>query len=262
MDILARREPPQELLKFISKLTWKPNKMMLLGSASLESQKYYADFDLVSYITKNRDKPFNTLYKILSKTMKTKGMYFIEGKIQVSDKNKKRFYKLEDLKEEMFEKTFQFIKLDYVIKINTLFYELSINYTFESSSTKEEIIKAIEKEEKELISDGEFYKALKRRFSIAKLKKDKPTMVRLTKLFNSPTGEMYKDVAIMKAIKSAIDAKGIGYKEPLDIKQYAISLKDLGSPTLLKNLPEILEYIETSSFEKMEEINQEADKYI
>jgi wyosine [tRNA(Phe)-imidazoG37] synthetase (radical SAM superfamily) len=84
-------------------------------------------------------------------------------------------------------------------------------------------------------------------------------MVRLTKLFNSPTGEMYKDVAIMKAIKSAIDT---GYKEPLDIKQYAISLKDLGSPTLLKNLPEILEYIETSSFEKMEEINQEADKYI
>jgi hypothetical protein len=259
MDILARREPPQELLKFISKLTWKPNKMMLLGSASLESQKYYADFDLVSYITKNRDKPFNTLYKILSKTMKTKGMYFIEGKIQVSDKNKKRFYKLEDLNEEMFEKTFQFIKLDYVIKIGTLFYELSINYTFESSSTKEEIIKAIEKEEKELISDGEFYKALKRRFSIAKLKKDKPTMVKLTKLFNSPTGEMYKDVAIMKAIKSAIDT---GYKEPLDIKNYAISLKDLGSPTLLKNLPEILEYIETSSFEKMEEINQEADKYI
>jgi hypothetical protein len=259
MDILARREPPQELLKFISKLTWKPNKMMLLGSASLESQKYYADFDLVSYITKNRDKPFDTLYKILSKTMKTKGMYFIEGKIQVSDKNKKRFYKLEDLKEEMFEKTFQFIKLDYVIKIGTLFYELSINYTFESSSTKEEIIKAIEKEEKELIIDGEFYKALKRRFSIAKLKKDKPTMVKLTKLFNSPTGEMYKDVAIMKAIKSAIDT---GYKEPLDIKNYAISLKDIGSPTLLKNLPEILEYIETSSFEKMEEINQEADKYI
>ena len=259
MDILARREPPQELLKFISKLTWKPNKLMLLGSASLESQKYYADFDLVSYITKNRDKPFNTLYKILSKTMKTKGMYFIEGKIQVSDKNKKRFYKLEDLKEEMFEKKFQFIKLDYVIKINTLFYELSINYTFESSSTKEEIIKAIEKEEKELINDGEFYKALKRRFSIAKLKKDKPTMVRLTKLFNSPTGEMYKNVAIMKAIKSAIDA---GFKEPLDIKNYAISLKDLGSPILLKNLPEILEYIETSSFEKMEEINQEADKYI
>ena len=259
MDILARREPPQELLKFISKLTWKPNKMMLLGSASLESQKYYADFDLVSYITKNRDKPFNTLYKILSKTMKTKGMYFIEGKIQVSDKNKKRFYKLDDLKDEMFEKTFQFIKLDYVIKIGTLFYELSINYTFESSSTKEEIIKAIEKEEKELISDGEFYKALKRRFSIAKLKKDKPTMVRLTKLFNSPTGEMYKDVSIMKAIKSAIDA---GYKEPLDIKNYAISLKDLGSPTLLKNLPEILEYIETSSFEKMEKINEEADKYI
>jgi hypothetical protein len=259
MDILARREPPQELLKFISKLTWKPNKMMLLGSASLESQKYYADFDLVSYITKNRDKPFNILYKILSKTMKTKGMYFIEGKIQVSDKNKKRFYKLEDLNEEMFEKSFQFIKLDYVIKINTLFYELSINYTFESSSTKEEIIKAIEKEEKELISDGEFYKALKRRFSVAKLKKDKSTMVKLTKLFNSPTGEMYKDVSIMKAIKSAIDT---GYKEPLDIKNYAISLKDLGSPTLLKNLPEILEYIETSSFEKMEEINQEADKYI
>jgi hypothetical protein len=259
MDILARREPPQELLKFISKLTWKPNKMMLLGSASLESQKYYADFDLVSYITKNRDKPFNILYKILSKTMKTKGMYFIEGKIQVSDKNKKRFYKLEDLNEEMFEKSFQFIKLDYVIKIGTLFYELSINYTFESSSTKEEIIKAIEKEEKELISDGEFYKALKRRFSVAKLKKDKSTMVKLTKLFNSPTGEMYKDVSIMKAIKSAIDT---GYKEPLDIKNYAISLKDLGSPTLLKNLPEILEYIETSSFEKMEEINQEADKYI
>lgn len=259
MDILARREPPQELLKFINKLTWKPNKMMLLGSASLESQKYYADFDLVSYITKNREKPFTTLYKILSKSMKTKGMYFIEGKIQVSDKNKKRFYKLDDLKEEMFEKTFQFIKLDYVIKIGTLFYELSINYTFETSSTKEEIMKAIEKEEKELISDGEFYKALKRRFSIAKLKKDKPTMVKLTKLFNSPTGEMYKDVAIMKAIKSAIDT---GYKEPLDIKNYAISLKDLGSPTLLKNLPEILEYIETSSFEKMEEINQEADKYI
>lgn len=259
MDILARREPPQELLKFISKLTWKPNKMMLLGSASLESQKYYADFDLVSYITKNREKPFTTLYKILSKTTKTKGMYFIEGKIQVSDKNKKRFYKLDDLKEEMFDKPFQFIKLDYVIKIGTLFYEMSINYTFESSSTKEEIIKAIEKEEKELINDGEFYKALKRRFSIAKLKKNKTAMIKLTKLFNSPTGEMYKDVAIMKAIKSAIDA---GYKEPLDIKNYAISLKDLGSPTLLKNLPEILEYIETSSFEKMEEINQEADKYI
>ena len=259
MDILARREPPQELLKFISKLTWKPNKLMLLGSASLESQKYYADFDLVSYITKNRDKPFDTLYKILSKSMKTKGMHFIEGKVQVNDKTKKRFYKLEELKETMFDKPFEFIKLDYVIKIGTLFYELSINYTFESSSTKEEIIKAIEKEEKDLISDGEYYKGLKRRFSVAKLKKDKPTMVRLTKLFNSPIGEMYKDVAIMKAIKSAIDA---GFKEPLDIKQYAISLKDLGSPTLLKNLPEILEYIETSSFEKMEEINEEANKYI
>ena len=259
MDILSRREPPQELLKFINKLTWKPNKIILLGSASLESQKYYADFDLVSYITKNREKPFTTLYKILSKSMKTNGMFFIEGKIQVNDKTKKRFYKLDDLKEEMFDKPFQFIKLDYVIKIDTLFYELSINYTFESSSTKEEIIDAIQKEEKELISDSEFYKGLKRRFSVAKLKKDKPTMIKLTKLFNSPIGEMYKDVSIMKAIKSAIDA---GYKETLDIKNYAISLKDLGSPTLLKNLPEILEYIETSSFEKMDEINEEANKYI
>jgi hypothetical protein len=30
----------------------------------------------------------------------------------------------------------------------------------------------------------------------------------------------------------------------------------------MTNLPEILDYIETSSFEKMEEINEEANKYI
>ena len=50
MDINKKRLPSTDLQKLIKPLIFKNSRIELLGSAGLESQQYYSDYDLYSVV--------------------------------------------------------------------------------------------------------------------------------------------------------------------------------------------------------------------
>jgi len=50
MDVNQKRQPSSNLRRLIKPLIFKGNRIELLGSAGLQSQQYYSDYDLYSVI--------------------------------------------------------------------------------------------------------------------------------------------------------------------------------------------------------------------
>ena len=67
MDINKKRLPSTDLQKLIKPLIFKNSRVELLGSAGLQSQQYYSDYDLYS-VVKERLTPedaYNECIRIL-----------------------------------------------------------------------------------------------------------------------------------------------------------------------------------------------------
>jgi hypothetical protein len=208
-DILEKNKIPQELVKYISALRYKNEQIFFEGSASLIRNQYASDIDLQTFITGSPDL-FAEFSKIQDKTDKIDNIYFIEGKVQMRDETKARWYKREDFKEKMVAKSskISFIKLDYVLLINSIFTELSIIYTIkrpeEERDTTDEILNAIKTDYNGYLKDGQYYKSMKRMFTIIKitdLEGSHKVLEDMVKgLFNTESGKLYKLNSALKAI--------------------------------------------------------------
>jgi len=75
--------------------------------------------------------------------------------------------------------------------------------------------------------EGDFYKALKRKYKIYELNDNHKQMAKLTEYFNSEVGKKYKIMNILKSIKSLIDN---GYTDKLTKDKIRLNLKELGLP--------------------------------
>ena len=134
MNVLQKKNIIYELNKIIPYLNFKKSKIKLVGSASLQSQFYSSDFDLSCQV-RRRYKPvtiFKEFMQIVDNSMKMDDVYFIELKIQ-SDENKMKYTDPNKIKSSSF-KQFDFVSIDYVVRIENVFKELSIIYDFNNKN--------------------------------------------------------------------------------------------------------------------------------
>jgi len=94
-----------------------------------------------------------------------------------------------------------YIKMDFIVRINTIFKDLSIIYNLNTSTPPSKIIKDLNTEIKENIKSKNYYKALKRLFSLYKAEGQSKKQLPLSVFFNSEIGQAYQTVSNLKAIK-------------------------------------------------------------
>ena len=129
----------QDIYPMVKLLKWSNKIHILIGTASLKSQRYPSDIDLNDFqMYPSRSQMYKKLKNILSKTGQNDNMYLIEVKIQSKeDKSMKvKFYDDKFTKKEFFDSintlgTIDYIKIDYVIRVLNKFIELSVNYYFD-----------------------------------------------------------------------------------------------------------------------------------
>jgi len=256
MDIEELRPISQDLYGLVNRMKFKGNKIEIMGSASLKSQQNAGDIDLYSEINGNYSPSdiYEEILRIIDVVPNT--FYFIEAKLQDIDGNKIKYFKpsvLEMNKRQfirfLMEGTLGFIKLDFIIREKYIFKELSIIYNFDKSDS--EHLKNLIEDKEQYIKEGQYYKALKRQFSISKIKGDKKTLLRLTRYFNSNVGKEYKKLSNLKAIKILREK----YKDAHTLELIKIALKDLGFDPEIKMLDNNIQQIQ--SF-----VNTDAKKFI
>ena len=242
------------IIEFIKNLEFKNNKVLILGTASQQAQYYFSDYDLYTNINEYDD------IKIIKKeinrilTLKNPNIYFIEFKTQLLNGDKIKKNKLPIKWDKINRDDIDYIKLDYVIYSNYEFIDVSIIYNLnKKDKTKEEVIKLINKDKNEFIKDKNYFKALKRIFSIYNLEDNKKEMVKLTNFFNSKYGKEYKIVSNLKTIKMIKEKyknnKIIDTKIKYNLQKLGINnINNKGIDELIKS--------------KSENYNNEAKKYL
>jgi len=199
MNVLAPRLPQQweDGIKKIATILHIPNTHLeLKGSAGLASQQYFSDYDFFSYVplSKRKTSIFNTIRKKLDDI----GVFPIETKVETPS-GKTRYYTDDSITSV---KDATLIKIDMVVYLNFAFTEVSCIYSFtKEAPTKDEFLQQLTSEIKELEQEGNYYKVLKRMFSIYKIKGETDKLVALTRYFNGPDGLVYQRISNYDAVQ-------------------------------------------------------------
>lgn len=226
------------LKSLFNKLKFKRFPIVLKGSSSLKSQRYFSDYDLFSSIKGKYSSKvaFKEFSKILSRLFDTPDVYFTELKLQTKDGNKYKWFPFENFNGADFAKEWDsvdFVKLDCILRSNNRFIEVSIIYKFSVDKlTKTDYVKELEDDIEGLKKENKYYKILKRLFSIAKLNKNKELLLKLNSVFNSNLGALYQKISNLEAIKLLLTY----YKDDITKKKAEINLKDIKEDSDLSQL--------------------------
>jgi hypothetical protein len=110
------------------------------------------------------------------------------------------------------------MKIDTIIYFDGHFKEMSINYYL--NPDRKDVVKEIEKDIVLELKDKNYYKVIKRLFSIAKIQNDKPRGKMISTFLNNYTGAEYKQLSNLKAIKLLLE----NYDDPLIRKMIRANL--------------------------------------
>ena len=206
MDIIKKKfSIKKELYDTYKILQFKNFPINCIGTASYQYLYYFSDYDLTSDI-KGSFSSFaihEEFKRIIDQTK-----YFIEFKIQRLDGTKHKYFNKTSFTLDSFEKEFhdvEYCKIDLIIYKDYIFTEVSCNYYFNKKPI--DIEKSLINSMNEQLKEKNYFKALKRIFSLLIDQKDnKKALVMdklqmLTKLFNSEYGEKYVIVNNLKLIK-------------------------------------------------------------
>jgi hypothetical protein len=254
-DILEKRFPPPSLLKVLEMLKFNENPLQLVGSGSLLSQQYPADYDLLT-VVRDKDLTPQRIYKVFSKILNTVAnsptIYFIESKIQNKDGKKFKVFTFDEFSQGWFLENFNpkeisYVKFDFVIAEQigyvagpNVFKECSVIYMFDQMPIDvEKYQNGLLEDMKELISEGKYYKSLKRLLSIIRYKAvpDKPFLIKMSKLFNSSVGKLYLLKNQLDAVKLVHDK----YKLPMVTRRLEMFMHDNDLNGQLENIEKISE---------------------
>jgi hypothetical protein len=251
MDIKKKRyNIDDSIKKIMDGLKIERDKLKLKGSYSLASQRYFSDIDLYQNVNiKNPKLLFSRLFKVLEYVKSNYDMYFIELKFQNGDE-KIKFEKGDKFNEEKFNESLKnntdYIKLDVVLYFNYKLIEVSVNYYLHmpeiiENVPNEELIKEFRENIKELKKERNFYKVLKRIFSINKELGNKEELVKLTNFFNSDIGAYYSKLSNLQAIKLLSEK----YKDIKAKKMIASNLNqlDIRDKDVNKEINKLQEYV-------------------
>ena len=128
-------------------------------------------------------------------------------KLQTKDNDKLRFYHGDSFSVSDFEKYFgklDFIKVDIVMHVKDMIWEASCIYNLTNTGEKitlDSIVRNIKEDIEEYKKEGQYYKVLKRMFSIYVLYNNTGQIEFLIRVFNSELGKLYEKICNMKAIE-------------------------------------------------------------
>jgi len=238
MDITQTRQIEQDILPFVDAVQWdEGTPIQLLGTGSQQAQKYPSDIDLFSAIKHTQVDDlagvYNHMDSIFENCDALGDMYFIEFKLQNIDGSKQKWFETSTLSQQGLEEAvpaggqIDFVKVDYVIFIRdrNLFTELSSIYSFSPLPPIRTLIEKIRGDFTMYYNDGNYYKSLKRMYSIYRLQDKKEKLVELSTLFNSDTGYKYSISSNLKAIKLLLEHYG---DDPSIINALRANLSDIG----------------------------------
>jgi hypothetical protein len=207
-----------------SVLKFKNSVPRLVGTASLESQNYPADIDMLC-VLEEKPKGFNEVQrqfqKIFKKIASYPNLFFIEFKLQNKDKDDKyKFFNFDDVSSDFFAKHYDSSKID-ICKIDLLqfnggvFQEVSCIYFFNKIQNIEDYKvlygSDLLNDQKEKYDEGKYYKSLKR-FMVASKLQSPPNLnviIGITNFFNSSVGKVYQLANYLMACQIYIDNFGI-----------------------------------------------------
>ena len=196
----------------------------IVGSASLKKIYYNSDIDLNEVDDLKSYKKVYEKFKEIFKVCKENNNFFItDFKCGIDEKNEPIRWTYKDIMNGYINnKSFvdclkqkSMIKLDIVYLLNGSFIEITevyflkignhTNYN-ENELNSEEITKNLQNELKELIDEKQYFKALKRIFSILLMEnKNNILQNKLINFFNSENGILYKANADLKILISVIE---------------------------------------------------------
>ncbi len=231
----TKSEYNEDVKKLISIFTFNNIKPILKGSYGLSNIDYYADYDFW-VIIENRNYSVKENYeefkKILNLILDNMDIYFLEFKTQDLKGNKFKWLPNEYFDFDNFKKYFsenkEYCKIDVVLWSDNKFIEASVNYWFSfENKTPEKGKKEFNESIKELKKEGNYYKVLKKLYSLEVLKenkKDKILIDNLITIFNSELGKIYKDINNIDAIEKVKEYYG---DEPLTKKRIELNLNEI-----------------------------------
>jgi hypothetical protein len=260
MDVLEQKYLSRDLNFLLKVLQLGDNPIRLVGTGSMASQYFPADFDFLCQV-KERYTP-QKLYKDFKKILDNideQKLFFIEFKLQQlpkkgQEQEKHKVFKKNDVRQEFFDAYFnkntELCKIDAIISYEGRFKEVSCIYFF---STKplimSDYIQALLDDQKQYYDDGKVYKSLKRLMLSAKYENppDKNLIITITRFFNSQVGQLYELDNIIQAAIIYMDKFGADQRIKLFIQNMGLGNMN---PDKLKNL--------SKDYQKI--INNEAEK--
>jgi hypothetical protein len=232
MSVLDKKPLSDEIKDLMVMLRFDNFPVELLGSSSFKYQNYYGDYDFFTVVrSKSSTHVLKTMNQIIKRITDNPNCYITEIKIETENGDKIRYHPPDVfIDAKQFKKLFKdlkMIKIDFIIFSNNRFLETSIIYQFGSSEYSEkDHEKEMKKEIKEWVKDNNYFKALKRVFSLKSIdeQKNKKLLIHLTNLFNSEIGSLYSIKSNMEAIELMKDSYG---KDAIVKKKIAENLKSL-----------------------------------
>lgn len=202
----------------------------VIGSSNEKNIKYPSDIDLQD--VSNVDETYDDIYKfflnIFNKAYANKYTFIIDFKcgfykgkpLKWTYTDIQNSYKIKNDLKIPFKYALthenSMIKLDLIaIDIDSLYTEYSCNYYFNFIKYNHSnfemdnnlVIKRLVYDYYQLMKNNNFYKAMKRSYSISKINKNKKMVQILTKLFNSPLGMLYKQKGNLETVLNVLTNK-------------------------------------------------------
>lgn len=209
MNVLEKKYPQKDIFGAMKALKFANNPLELVGTSSLKSQLYAADYDFMSKISspKQPNEVYAEFSKIFNNIRTVNGLFFIEFKIQNLDGSKVKLFKMEDFTEDFFmanysPQTVEYCKIDGIIFIEGICKEISVIYFFANKTiNREDYIRSLLDDNVHYYEDEKYYKSLKRMMLACKYAEPPRlgAIKAISSLFNSKYGYMYQ-------LKNEIDA--------------------------------------------------------
>jgi len=200
--------------------------LMLLGSMSLRSQQYSADYDGYEIVkVKSLPATRRVFQRMIRQLSQRKGAWLMEAKVGVKGKEKLRWTVreiLENQKDGMtLEEAFASPGITKVDVIGLLggnrFSEFSVIYELHVGGKVlgekvEDVEGSLKESYEEYLTEGDYLKALKRQFALAKFKNDTKEIRRISPLLNSDLGRLYVLITDMRVLATVLDEKDVPMK--------------------------------------------------
>lgn len=225
------------------------SKNRIVGSASIKSNIYYSDYDFFEKVKEVSEKDIYQHFRdIFIQVSNKENMIVSDLKCGVRpDGEPIRWNQQQMLRNDNNGLTFEecikhkgIIKVDIIYLLNGRFIELTNVYQIvidgESNMdySVEQIVEEITNEYKQKIKEGNYFKSLKKLYSVMKI--TNPSDLRLVKLlnyFNSPIGLLYRCKSDLETLLVAINSSEFDLNE---VKNSLEMIKELISAFPVENI--------------------------